>query len=83
MQDRPEIAYPCDWSYVVVGEGEQVLRAHIESALEGAAHRQRVSRTSSSGRYTSIEVTLVVADEEQRLVVFRALQGHPAVRYVI
>lgn len=83
MQDRPEITYPCDWSYVVVGEGEAELMAHIERALDGADHRKRVSRTSASGRYTSIEVSLVVLDEEQRLVVFRALQGHPAVRYVI
>lgn len=83
MRDRPEITYPCDWSYVVVGESEDLLMAHIESALDGAGHKKHVSRRSASGRYTSIEVTLVVQDEEQRLVVFRALQGHPAVRYVI
>ncbi len=83
MQQRPEITYPCPWSYTVVGEGESELMAHIELALGGAEHRKTTSRHSKSGRYTSIEVTLLVQDEEQRLVVFRALQAHPAVRVVI
>lgn len=83
MQDRPEITYPCEWSYVVVGEGEERLFAHIEAAVGGTAHTKVVSRHSTSGRYTSIELTLVVEDEEHRLVLFRALQGHPAVRYVL
>lgn len=83
MQQRPEIRYPTHWSYTVVGEGEAVLMEHIEVALEGAEHRKTTSRHSQSGRYTSIEVTLVVQDEEQRLVVFRKLQDHPAVRVVI
>ena len=83
MQQRPEIDYPCPWNYVVVGEGEDVLIAHIESALAGAVHAKKTSRHSKSGRYTSIEITLEVTDEEHRLVVFRALQNHPAVKLVI
>lgn len=83
VQQRPEITYPTPWSYTVVGAGEAILMSHIEAALEGAEHRKTVSRKSASGKYTSIEVTLVVQDEEQRLVVFRKLQDHPAVRVVI
>ena len=83
MRQRPEITYPTSWSYTVVGEGESELMAHIERALGGAAHEKATSRHSKTGRYTSIEVTLVVQDEEQRLVVFRSLQNHPAVRVVI
>lgn len=83
MQERPEIAYPCPWSYVVVGEGEPELMAHIETAVAGVEHTKKTSRHSQSGRYTSIEVTLVVRDEEHRLEVFRALQASPAVRVVI
>ncbi|MBL8859408.1 MAG: DUF493 domain-containing protein [Planctomycetes bacterium] len=83
MQQRPEIDYPCPWTYVVVGMGEAVLTAHIELALAGAEYTKATSRHSRSGRYTSIEITLEVSDEEQRLVVFRALQNHPAVKLVI
>jgi putative lipoic acid-binding regulatory protein len=83
VQKRPDITYPCSWSYVVVGEGEGELMAHIERALAGAVHTKTTSRRSASGKYASIEVTLVVVDEEQRLVVLRALQAHPAVRVVI
>lgn len=83
MRERPEITYPCRWSYVVVGEGEAELMAHITVSVGGAEHEKSTSRNSSSGKYVSIEVTVLVQDEEQRLSVFRALGSHPAVRVVI
>ena len=83
MQERPDITYPTPWSYVVVGEGESELMAHIERSVAGVEHEKRISRHSESGRYTSIEVTLVVRDEEHRLEVFRALGKSSIVRVVI
>jgi putative lipoic acid-binding regulatory protein len=83
MQQRPEIAYPCRWSYVVVGEGESELMAHIAHTVGDAEHQKATSRNSATGKYVSIEVTVLVRDEEHRLGLFRALGTHPAVRVVI
>ena len=83
MQQRPEINYPTRWTYVVVGEGEADLMEHIGRTMGDAEHVKNTSRTSTGGRYVSIEVSVVVTDEEQRLVLFRALGAHPAVRVVI
>jgi putative lipoic acid-binding regulatory protein len=83
MQQRPEINYPTRWTYVVVGQGEEELMAHIARSVGDADHVKNTSRTSTGGRYVSIEVTVLVTDEEQRLVLFRALGNHPAVRVVI
>jgi putative lipoic acid-binding regulatory protein len=83
MDRRPEIAYPSSWTYKVVGEGEEELFAHLERVLAGLAHEKTVSRKSTGGRYISIELTLVVRDEEQRLGLYELLQKHPAVRVVL
>ncbi|MDZ4774850.1 MAG: DUF493 domain-containing protein [Planctomycetota bacterium] len=83
MERKPEITYPCPWSYVVVGTGENQLLLHIEVALAGETFERVTSRHSSSGKYASIEVTLIVRDEAHRLGVFRALQDSPLVKLVI
>lgn len=83
MEGKPEITYPCPWSYVVVGVGESELSTHIESVLAGESFERVTSRHSSSGKYVSVEVTLVVRDEEHRVGVFRALQDSPLVKIVI
>lgn len=80
---RPEIEYPCTWTWQIIGQGEALLRGHIEATLLGIEHDLELTRTSSSGRYCSLRVTLVVADEATRLQLGAALQRHPAVRVVL
>src|SRR5262245_53965147 len=57
---QPEISYPCAWTYTLVGEGEDALLAHAELVLTGLQHAKSVTRKSKSGKYTSVEITLVV-----------------------
>ena len=80
---RPEIDYPCSWTWQIIGQGEALLRGHIEATLLGLEHELEVTRTSATGRYTSIRVTLTVADEAMRLKLGAALPQHPAVRVVL
>ncbi len=83
MENRPELEYPLRWTYQVIGVDEHVLFAHLEVVFAGLAHEKRVTRTSSKGRYTSIEVVLVVESEAQRLALGAAILDHAAVRVVI
>lgn len=83
VPERPEIPYPCRWTYQVVGEGERELLEHLEAVLAGLAHEKRVTRKSAGGRYTSIEVVLTVESEVQRLELGAAILRHAAVRVVI
>lgn len=83
VQDRPEIEYPIRWTYQVIGEGEDVLFEHLTAVLADREHEKRVTRKSSAGRYTSIEVVLVVGSEAERLGFSRAILAHSAVRVVL
>ena len=83
MHDRPEIEYPTRWTYQVIGEGEEVLFLHLDAVFATREHEKRVTRKSAAGKYTSIEVVLVVESEEERLGFSRAILGHSAVRVVI
>jgi len=80
---RPEIVYPCRWSYRIVGTSAAAIRALVAEVAGNAAHALEPSRASASGRYVSFHLTLHVRDEDHRLEVFHALAAHASVRYVL
>lgn len=88
LDDRkPDISYPCRWRYRVIGEGDQDIRAAIAAAvravLDDDEHEIEPSHTSRSGRYISLQLSVVVNDERQRLELGASLQSSTAVRYVL
>ncbi|MDJ0523622.1 MAG: DUF493 domain-containing protein [Planctomycetota bacterium] len=79
----PEIEYPCDWSYRIVGTSEERIRALVARLAGDSRHELKPSRASSSGRYVSFHLTLLVRDEEHRVSTFHALAADESVRYVL
>jgi putative lipoic acid-binding regulatory protein len=82
-QDRPEIDYPVEWTYKVVGRDEERLRAAIVGAVGGAEHTIRSSNRSSAGKYLSLELVVRVESEERRLAIGNALHVHADVKFVL
>lgn len=82
-QRKPDISYPCSWEYKVIGENQETLREAIMVACAPAAPEICVSNVSSSGKYSSLNATLVVENEEMRLTIFCQIQEHPSVKMVI
>jgi hypothetical protein len=80
---RPEVRYPCTWSYKLIGRDEVGMRRAIADVVGDSPHRVSRSNTSRTGRYCSVLLEVDVRDEEQRLRVFEALHRHPAVRFVL
>jgi putative lipoic acid-binding regulatory protein len=79
---KPEITYPCLWSYRVIGADEVRLRAVIGEVVVGLEHSLTLANESSHGRYRSIALEVLVRDEEHRNTIFHALGKHPDVRFV-
>jgi hypothetical protein len=79
---KPEITYPCLWSYRVIGADEVRLRAVISEVVVGLEHSLTLANESSHGRYRSIALEVLVRDEEHRNAIFHALGKHPDVRFV-
>lgn len=81
--DKPEIEYPCRWSYRVIGSDESSIRAAAAEVMGQEEYGLRLSRSSSGGRYISLALEAEVATEEQRLSVYDRLCAHPAVVMVL
>ena len=88
---RPDITYPCPWTYKVVGTDEDDLCRAVKVMLEVCldpgsgerAYELGVSRTSRRGRYVSLQLTLEVASEQERNALYAGLKDCPEVRMVL
>jgi putative lipoic acid-binding regulatory protein len=81
--DKPKIDYPTSWSYRIVGTSEEAIRAHALALLEDVEHELVLHRRSSGGRYVSLNLSLVVQDEVQRLAIYNHFADHEAIRFVV
>lgn len=82
-KQRPEISYPCEWTYKVIGEDQSLLQQAIVVACEPHDVMISPSHRSSKGRYLSVNADVVVPSESVRLAIFERLKTSPAVKFVL
>lgn len=80
---KPEIDYPCPWTYRVIGLDEARLRVAVVEIVGDAPHSLRSGNTSGGGKYVSMGLEIEVRDEAHRLRIFESLSTHPEIRFVI
>lgn len=73
LDKRPDIDYPCDWIYKVIGRNEDALTAAIASIMGDHAYDLQFSHRSSKGNLVSMSLSIRVANEDERLGFFKAL----------
>jgi uncharacterized protein len=76
------IDYPCRWVYKVIGPDEARMRAAIAEVIPGG-WEITASRSSTTGKYLSLDVTVQVEDEASRLSIYEALRKDPSVKVVL
>ena len=78
-----ELTYPCTWCYKVVA----YERAGIEiAAIEIFSERSyslNPSNTSKGGKYISMNLELLVHNEDERTYFYETLKAHPHIKMVL
>jgi len=80
---RPEIQYPCQWQYRIIGEDRAALYQAIHTWVPVSACTISEANVSSGGRYLSLNLEVTVSDDAERLRLYQLLAGHPAIRMVL
>lgn len=81
--DRPEITYPCTWTYRVIGSDGELMLREIPKRLIKFKFVITPGNRSRRGKYVSINVDAMVRDEAERNSIVGLLQDIPTVRMVI
>jgi len=78
-----ELEYPCSWKYKIIGEERKKLEAAIHSVILERAHTLKHSNASKTGKYISLNLDLIVHNEDDRTFLFEALKAHQDVKMVL
>ncbi len=81
--DRPQIDYPSTWPYTIFGTSEELMRAAVGEIVGALEHTLAPSKKSRTGKFVSMNVEVVVADEAQRLGLGKAFSEHADIGYVL
>lgn len=82
-QNKPEINYPCEWHYRIIGSVEGPMRKAAETVATGKQYKLVSSNQSSGGKYLSLQLTVLVENENERVAIFEALKASPEIKMVL
>ncbi|MFZ1281191.1 MAG: DUF493 domain-containing protein [Ignavibacteriaceae bacterium] len=80
---RPNIKYPCNWDYKVIGTNVDEMIKAIEEVVEGFEFKISSSNVSSKGKYFSLNLKVFVTSEEVRDIIFAKLKENQFVKMVL
>jgi putative lipoic acid-binding regulatory protein len=81
--ERPEIEYPCEWGYKIIGTDKTALQAVIFDIVGKRAYSTKGGNSSSKGKFHSLNMTCRVESEKDRDKIFKAFSDHSDVKMVI
>jgi putative lipoic acid-binding regulatory protein len=79
---KVEIEYPCRWEYKVIVECENTLKVAVFDILD-IEYTLTPSKSSSSGKYKSFNISLTVTSHTHRIEIFEKLKSHNDIKYVL
>ncbi len=71
-----ELEYPCSWSYKLIGYEKETIQKAIHDVIIKREHNLTHSNTSKGGKYTSMNLDLVIQNEDERNFIYEALKAH-------
>jgi len=80
---KPNIEYPCNWDYKIIGTSVDEMIKAIELAAEGMEYKISPSNVSSKGNYFSLNLTVFVTTEVIRDIIFAKLKANEFVKMVL
>jgi uncharacterized protein len=78
-----ELDYPCQWRYKIVGSDRTLMIDAVCEIIPNKEHTIAHSNSSKSGKYTSLNLDLLVHNEDERNFIYEALKAHQHITMVL
>jgi len=95
-EQKVVLEYPCNWCYKVIASEEKALKQAItdvigerDQKVNGEArepshgYKLEHSNKSKTGKYVSMNLDILVHNEDDRTFIFDALKKHQAIKMVL
>ncbi len=82
-QKKVELVYPCSWSYKLIAGEKEALQKAIADVIKDREHNLTHSNRSKTGKYISMNLELLVHNEDDRIFIYEALRDHSNITRVL
>jgi putative lipoic acid-binding regulatory protein len=82
-RNRPEIQYPTNWRYKVIGTNLDEMISAIEEVAGNLAYEITPSNVSESSKYYSVNFSVVVSSEAVRDMIYEKLSSNEHIKIVM
>lgn len=80
---KPEIEYPTNWFYKIIGTSVDEMIIAVEEIVVGHEYEITPSNISSNEKYFSLNLKVFVHSEIIRDIIFQKLEQHSSIKFVI
>jgi putative lipoic acid-binding regulatory protein len=81
--EKPEINYPTNWGFKLIGRDKEKLKACIKEVMGDKEHLCSSGNASRTGKFHSYNTSCTVESEAERDKIFKCFQDHKDVDMVI
>jgi len=81
--DKLDLTYPCSWSYKLIAGEKEALEKAIHEVILEREHKLTHSKNSKGGKYISMNLDLLVHNEDDRNFIYEALKAHQHIKMVL
>ncbi|MCD6191180.1 MAG: DUF493 domain-containing protein [Sulfurimonas sp.] len=81
--DKLELEYPCSWAYKLIAGEKEALQKAIHDVIVEREHTLTHSKNSKGGKYVSMNLELLVHNEDDRNFIYEALKAHQNIKMVL
>jgi putative lipoic acid-binding regulatory protein len=77
------LEYPCNWCYKIIASERAALEQAIRDVIDERGHKLTPSNASKTGKYVSMNLDLLVHNEDDRAFIYDALKRHQDIKMVL
>ena len=81
--NRPEIQYPTNWQYKVIGTNLDEMIAAVEKVAGNLKYEITPSNVSENSKYYSVNFSVVVTSEAIRDMIYEKLSSNEHIKIVM
>ncbi|MDT8339554.1 MAG: DUF493 domain-containing protein [Sulfurimonas sp.] len=82
-EEKLELTYPCSWCYKLIAGEKEALEEAIRAVIEEREHKLTHSKSSKGGKYISMNLDMLVHNEDDRNFIYEALKAHQHIKMVL
>ncbi|MBZ0182603.1 MAG: DUF493 domain-containing protein [Melioribacteraceae bacterium] len=80
---KPNIEYPCKWTFKVIGNDLEKMIAAMEEVSTGFEYEITSSNISKKGNYFSMNLIVLLNSDTERISIYNLLSERPCIKYIL